>query len=232
MQAHALFKKIIAANDFFLDGIKLEFVDSFVDLGILLDTKLDFISHINATANKARGVLAFIKRWAKEFSDPYITRQLYISLVRPILEYGSLIWDPLYKVHSDHIESVQKQFVLFCLRNLRWNSFNLPSYTSRLALIKLPTLKSRRTMLNVSFLMNLIEGNVNSEFLLSNITFKVPVRSLRYFEPLHIQYYQSNHANADPFRRLCANFNELHDFIDFSTSIDVVKNNIIRFLNS
>jgi len=34
--------------------------------------------------NKARGVLAFIKRWSKEFDDPYVTKTLFILLVRPI----------------------------------------------------------------------------------------------------------------------------------------------------
>ena len=113
-------RKFIPVN-YLLGGQQLELVHTFMDLGILLDVKLSFISHINMTINKARGVLAFIKRWSKEFIDPYITKQLYTSLVRPILEYGSIIWDPLYNVHIDYIESIQKQFLIFCLRSLPWN---------------------------------------------------------------------------------------------------------------
>ena len=37
------------------------------------------------TIGKAPAVLGFVKRWAREFIDPYTTKLLYISLVRPIL---------------------------------------------------------------------------------------------------------------------------------------------------
>mgnify|MGYP003556569863 CR=1 FL=1 len=90
------------------------------------------------TINKARGVLAFIKRWAKEFKNPLITKQLYTSLVRPILEFGSVIWDPSSNICSAKIESVQKQFLLFCLRGSYPDFVNLPSYSTRLSQINLP----------------------------------------------------------------------------------------------
>lgn len=226
------YRKNVISTDYYFDGHKLELVDLFLDLGVLFDPKLNFISHINVSVNKARGVLAFIKRWAKEFTDPYVTKQLYMSLVRPILEYGSIIWDPQYNVHINNIESVQKQFLIFCLRGLPWSSsFNLPSYSSRLALIKLPTLQSRRTMLNVSFLFNLINGVVNSTFLLQNILFNVPQRPTRNFQPLSIQYFRQNFANADPFRRICNQFNDLSALFDFCSNVDSVKRNIIIHLN-
>ena len=83
-----------------------------------------------------------MKRRAKEFVDLYITKLLYISLVRPILEYASTIWNSYCRCHSGSIESVQKQFLLFCLRGLEWDYANgFPSYEARLGLIKLQTLK-------------------------------------------------------------------------------------------
>lgn len=226
-------RKTLSLFNYFLGGHQLDIVDNFLDLGILLDVKLSFIPHIHMTVNKARGVLAFIKRWSKEFTDPYITKKLYTSLVRPILEYGSIIWDPLYNVHINYIESVQKQFLIFCLRGLPWNSdVNLPSYNSRLMLIRLPTLKSRRTMLNVSFLFNVINGKVFAEFLLNNITFNVPQRPTRNFRPLFLQFFRSNYANADPLRRISKDFNDLYECIDFSLSSNVIKSRIIIYLNS
>lgn len=216
-----------------LGDCQLELVKEILDLGILLDPKLNFISHITMMINKARGVLAFIKRWAKEFTDPMITKQLYTSLVRPITEYGSIIWDPASNVHSNRIESVQKQFLLFCLGNSTWNpAVALPSYTTRLDRIKLPTLESRRKMLNVTFLFNLLNGDVCSDFLLSNINFNIPQRSTRNFIPLYLQVFQTNYANADPFRRICKDFNEMYDFVDFGVNVSIIKRNIILFLNT
>ena len=83
------------AVHYLLVGHQLEIVDFFIDLGILLDTKLNLNDN-----NKARSTHCFIKRWAREFSDPFITKQLYVSLVRPILEYGSFAWVPHYNVYS------------------------------------------------------------------------------------------------------------------------------------
>lgn len=226
-------RKVFALVPFNLGAHQLEPVNFFNDLGILLDTRLSFVSHINSISNKARGVLAFIKRWGKEFTDPYVLKQLYTSVVRPILEYGSIIWDPQYNVHADKIESIQKQFLLFCLRYLHWNpAVNLPAYTSRLALIKLPTLKSRRTMLNVSFVINLINGDVSSEFLLSNISFNIPQRSTRNYTPLFLKFVRENYADADPFRRVCHDFNQLYTLIDFSLNLNRIKRNVIIFLNN
>ena len=67
---------------------------SFVDLGIVMDPKLNFINHINATISKTRSLLGFVKRWCKEFNDPFTTKTLFVSLVRPVLEFGCVIWIP------------------------------------------------------------------------------------------------------------------------------------------
>lgn len=83
--------------------------------------------------NKAIGVLGFIKRWSKEFADPNLTKTLYISLFRPILEYGTCVRCPEYSVHKDRIESVQKKFVIFVLHGVNWDVNVGPTpYTVRL----------------------------------------------------------------------------------------------------
>jgi len=66
------------------------------DLVVLLDPRLKFADHISSVVNKTRGEFGLIKRWSKEFDDPYITKSLFISLVRPILECGSPVWSPQY----------------------------------------------------------------------------------------------------------------------------------------
>ena len=218
---------------YYINGNALETVKSFCDLGVLFDMKLTFNSHIQITVNKSTGVLCFVKHWAKEFKDPYITKRLYTSLVRPILEYASVIWDPYYNVYTKKLESVQKQFLLFCLRGLNWNSnTHLPPYRSRLGLIKLPTLKSRRMVSKIAFFMDILHGKINSQFLLSNISITVPNRMLRSYHPLFIPFQRSNYANFDPFIRICTEVNSLYSFIDFSEPTDVVKARLLCFLNS
>ena len=64
-----VWKNPIPANYDF-DGYELELVDNFLDIGVLLDPKLNFIPHITMTVNKARSV----KRWANESNDPYVNK--------------------------------------------------------------------------------------------------------------------------------------------------------------
>ena len=138
-------------------GSRLEFVNSFVELGILMDPKLNFINHTNATISKARSSLGFVKRWCKKFNDPFTTETLFVSLVRPVLEFGYVIWTPYYESHVRHLESVQKQFSLFALKSFNWNAnINLPSYNNHLKLLNIAPLSCRRRMLSVIFMIKLI----------------------------------------------------------------------------
>ncbi|XP_075167903.1 uncharacterized protein LOC142240069 [Haematobia irritans] len=218
-------------SSYIIGSTRLEAVDSFKDLGLLMDQRLNFRQHISMAISKAYVTLGFMKRWSKEFRDYSVTKILYTTLVRSHLEYGSIIWDPYYTIHSDKIESVQKQFLLFCLRHRGWDPQSLPSYEFRLNLIKLPSLSSRRTMLNICYIMNIIQGEIESEFLLNRLAFNIPIRPTRNFEPLKILYHRTNFANNDPFRRLCAQFNKYFNLIDLSENRVTLKRNIILHLN-
>jgi len=218
-------------HDYHLNGFQLEKVCSFVDLGVTLDPKLRFHFHIEKIVNKATCTLGFIKRWAKEFLDPYATVRLYTALVRPILEYASVVWNPQYQSYSELIESVQKQFLLFCLRGLNWDpSLRLPSYESRLKLIHLPTLYNRRKLLNVCFVFNVLNGSTNSSSILNFIRINIPSRPSRYYTFIKLSYYTKNYLNFNPLRIACNDFNELYDLIDFSLSSFQLKKIILEHL--
>ena len=210
----------------------LEQVFNYVDLGVNMDPKLNFSLHIDTMVLKAKAVLSFVKRWSKEFRDPYITKTLYTTLVRPILEYGSVVWNPSYQIHSDKLESVQKQFLLFALAHFRWDArVSLPPYTSRLKLINLPTLSSRREMLGIIFLVKLLNGTVCSSFLLSEIKFNIPVRLSRQFRPLLLKSCRSNFELNEPFRRICHDFNSHSSTFDLSDSLFKIKKTLLFSLN-
>ena len=124
-----------------------------------------------------------------------------------------------YKYHF----SAKTVFNFLRLRGFSWNSYELPPYWSRLALTKLPTLKSRCSMINTLFILGLIRADVYSEFLLSRLKFNVPVRPTRNFELLSLNYYRSDYENNDPFREACKTFNECYQVVDFSDCKDVLN---------
>jgi len=214
-----------------LNSVPLIRLDEVNDLGILLDHKLKFDKHVAFSVSKATQVLGFIKRWAKEFDDPYTTKLLYVSLVRPILEYGSCVWSPQYSNHQDRIESVQKKFLLFALRGFNWVSgSNLPPYTSRLLLINLPSLTNRRIMLGVMFMIKLVSGEIDSSYLLSQINFSVPSRHTRNFVPISLNLCTNNYSLHEPFRVLCTDYNKLYCVFNAEASTLTIKKSILFFL--
>jgi hypothetical protein len=60
------------------------------DLGVL-NSRMSFSRHIDIKVKKALAMLGFAKRLSGEFRDPYTLRNLYVSLVRPKLEYANYV---------------------------------------------------------------------------------------------------------------------------------------------
>ena len=58
------------------------------DLGVVFDKNLKFTSHANQIVMKANRVLGIIKRTFAS-RDANTIRLLYVTLVRPILDYAS-----------------------------------------------------------------------------------------------------------------------------------------------
>ena len=107
------------------------------DLGILIDSKLNFQEHVNKKVKQANSILGIIKRSFKSLNkDSFIP--LYKALVRPILEYGQPAWFPLYEREADALEAVQRRATCLIL-----GIKHLP-YRERLKYLNLPTLKHRR----------------------------------------------------------------------------------------
>ena len=66
-------------------------VSSVRDLGVIVDCTLSFVDHIDTIVSRALGVLGFNKRNTSEFRNINAIRLLYCSLVRPLLEYCSIL---------------------------------------------------------------------------------------------------------------------------------------------
>ena len=91
------------------------------DLGIIIDNKLNFHNDINKQVNKANQKLGLINRSFK-YMDKDMFLQLFKSLVRPHLEYGSTVWSV-----AIIIENVQRRATRLIkeIQYLREQPFNL-----------------------------------------------------------------------------------------------------------
>ena len=81
-------------------------------LGVTITKDLKWNTHISNVCTKANRTLGFLRR--NLFSCPQDVREAaYKGLVRPILEYGSSVWDPHYEGLIDDLEKVQKRAARF-----------------------------------------------------------------------------------------------------------------------
>jgi len=120
-----------------LNGRELAHSETEKDLGIIIDSKLDFSKHIAEKVNKANSVLGTIRRTFKTLEKDNF-KILFSSLVRPIIEYGSPVWSPRKNCDNISIENVQRRATKLIpgMKDL--------SYDQRLKSIGLTTLAYRR----------------------------------------------------------------------------------------
>ena len=145
-----------------MDGTDLIADTSEKDVGVLFDTDFNFRTHIRNMIKKANSRIGMIKR---TFSRLDITgfKMLYKSLVRPILEYCSSIWFPLFKSDGDEIEKVQRRATKL-VTSIR----DLP-YPERLKILNLPTLHYRRKRADIIQVYRILNGidNINPDHFFS-----------------------------------------------------------------
>ena len=105
------------------------------DLGVIFNNTLSFEDHIVSKVKKANSMVGMIKR---SYLSPEIFQTLYISFVRPHLEYGQAVWSPKLCKHINLIETVQRRATRLV------GGLRRCSYEDRLKKIGMPTLKFRR----------------------------------------------------------------------------------------
>jgi Reverse transcriptase (RNA-dependent DNA polymerase) len=205
-----------------LNNTNLEKVNKISDLGILFDEKLTFKCHCDMTISKAKGLLGFVKRRANEFKNVWVTRQLYFTYVRSILEFGSIIWMPHTIEYIKKIESIQKQFLLYTLRHL-YNPrdyLNLPSYETRLRVINLESLESRRENLSATFIFKILHGAIDSSMLKNSVKINNN-RITRISRYLLESSHSTNYGMNNPLNRGIRTFNSKIECYDKNNFITV-----------
>lgn len=215
----------------YLLGTKtLNRVSTIKDLGVILDSKLSYIDHINYITGKANRTWGRIRRYSTIFSDPYVIKTLFTAFVRPLLEYASIIWFPFYTVHINRIETIQKRFLRFALRALPWTDVhNLPSYVERLNLIGLKTLQHRNSVAKVIFIFQLLIGEIYAPVLLDSLNICVNSINLRHNRFIVSTFSGTNYGRLSSLNGIIHEFNRSYNYVDFNISTNELK---FRLLNS
>jgi hypothetical protein len=99
-------KRTITIPNLLLDNAKIDYVNSFNFLGIIIDTNLNWTSHINTLSNKLLKFIGISKR-LKDFIPKETLLTLYNSLVLSQINYGQLAWG----YHAPRIFQLQKKII-------------------------------------------------------------------------------------------------------------------------
>ena len=98
------------AQNVLIDNIPLATVSKSNFLGICVDNKLNFSSHIQnicSKLSKSTGIFYKLKHYVPQS----VLIQLYYSLIYPYLIYGNILWGSTYTTHLKPLEVMQKKII-------------------------------------------------------------------------------------------------------------------------
>ena len=117
----------------------LEVVSSTKYLGVHIDSKLNFNTHVDTITKKANGTRAFFSR-NLHHSSQKVKEAVYSTFIRPIVEYAATSWDPHTQRNINKLEQVQRSAARFVMGDFERSS----SVTAMLDHLKWPSLQERR----------------------------------------------------------------------------------------
>ena len=107
------------------------------DLGTMISKDLKWVGQTVKATNAAKAIIAQLRNSFTYF-DAELVRLLYVSLIRPHLEYAVPVWNPYLRKDIEKIENVQHRATRL-VPNIKKKS-----YEHRLKVLKLTTLETRR----------------------------------------------------------------------------------------
>lgn len=217
--------------DYKINGTALARVTDMRDLGVTFDSQLTFKAHISEITNKASKMYGFIVRKCRLFTNIKCIRMLYITYVRSVLEYCSVVWSPYYDNHKYSIEKIQNKF----LRYIYYKETGIYRlHIPRAEVMKtynLSNLESRRKMASIIFLHKLLNNSINDSDLLFNINFHVPSHRTRNPSTLYVDTTRTNYYNNSPIMVMCKLYNKIQNECDiFNISKVGLKKLLINIL--
>ena len=175
---------------YMINATKLEHVEEIRDLGIIIDTKLTFASHVSSIVRRANRSLGLLFRsFQTGARGTKFNRNAlmcaYFSNVRSILEYGSVIWAGAAETHTVRIDRVQHKFLIWLLSYTASGHATSLAYSDLLNHFRIPSLSSRRTQHDLMFIRTVFSAGLDSITLLRSFSLHAPTRSVRTQRLLH-----------------------------------------------
>ena len=132
------------------------------DLGVDINTKLNFNDQCNRLFSKANQQFGITKRTCYFVNDKNRRRVLYLTLVRSQFEHCSVIWRPLTKTLTDKLENLQKRALKWILFE-EYTSYSMSTYILKCRQLNIMPLSDRFDFLDIIFFFKVVRGIVPVE---------------------------------------------------------------------
>ena len=193
------------------------------DLGVVLDSKLTFAGHVDATVAKAKRMVGLLIRSMQRSAVPRRARvsfkpllSVFYARVRSIIEYGSVVWSGAAVTHLKRLERIQHTFLMWLACSSDTRSQNL-SYDHLLQHFNVPSIKSRLMQHDLMFLYGVFHGRIDCPQLLHQFQLSTPVRRNRSPALWHVPFARVATIKNSTFCRIPSRCNEL---LRDNTSLD------------
>lgn len=198
------------------------------DLGVIVDKRFTFTTHIEKMIAGARQSFGFIKKVTRNSFSLETQKLLYTSYVRSKLEFGAVVWDPYQVVHKNSIESVQKSFLRYLLgtNNTTDGQYRLPPYKNRCEQVGLQTLVDRRKVINLMFAFDVFHNNMCDVNISSNFVRVQRNRNLRSHNILSVPMYTNDYSYNQPIAKLMRLVNEFSVIYENENRKQIFKSNV------
>lgn len=213
--------KDILPFEYEIEGHKLQKVSYFKYLGITINENLNWDRHIHSLCSAAERKMWTLRRKLGQATTT-VKLTAYLTLVRPTLEYGCIVWDPYTKNQIARIEKVQRRAARFILSRYK----STDSVSGMLSELKLPQLLERRRVARLKFLY-LLRGN----FFNINTGLYLTKRSARTLRSSHNEQLTTLQARINTFKysffpRTIEEWNSLPQHITQTDSVSLFEKSI------
>ena len=183
-----------------------------------MTSKLSWADHINHICSNARKLVGMLYRQFYTWADTSTLLRIYLTCIRPHLEYACQLWDPYTDKGTQALESVQKFACKVCLK--RWDM----DYESMLQQLELTSLSQRRNFLKLTTMYNIINGTLyfpTGYFVQNYFPYSSSHGTLNYIRP----FARTNYLYSSFVPSVISLWNNLPDSVKTS-SISVFKAHI------
>ena len=198
-----------------IDGEILKRPQFIKDLGVTYDTEVNFIEHVRKISTSAYTSLGFVIRNSREIQELAVVKLLYYALVRPRLEYSSVVWSPIYQIHCNSLERVQRRFLKYMAFRqdgvYPCRGFSYKVLCERFEMISLGL---RRQCAYVLLLHGVINNMIKCERLVAMINIRVLSHNLRFHFIFQQPIPRTNIMKSSPLYQTLESYKDIEEQVD------------------